>query len=189
MKRLIFNSITLSLPKNIVQFSLGVILFRFLIGVPDVYITLLSLSAFVIAYSAVYVYNDLADCHEDKKDREKLRWKLVAGGMLSEPQAKILALILAFTGIALSLMISRWFFAMVLAMLFLNFLHSSPYTRFKSGLKRTAINMTAIEFLKYSCGWFALTSDLAKFPFWLILTFSLVYTISYLIYKFKFTEA
>jgi len=51
---------------------------------------------------------------------------------------------------------------------------------------KTTINMTIIEFLKYSTGWFALTSNISKFPFWLIFTFALSYTVSYMIYKFKF---
>jgi 4-hydroxybenzoate polyprenyltransferase len=186
-KKIIFNSITISIPKNIVQFSLGILLYWFVMGIPDLFVAIISLAGFLLAYSYVYVYNDLVDYHEDKKDAEKIKWKLVAGGMLSERAAKILALIFVITGLSVSLLVSQWFFLMVAGMLFLNFLHSSPYTRFKRGLKKTAVNMTAIEFLKFSCGWFALTSDIAKFPFWLVFVFSIVYTASYLIYKFKFT--
>ncbi len=187
LKKLLFNSITISIPKNTVQFSLGIILYWFIIGVPDFFIASASLVIFLIAYSSVYVYNDLVDYHEDKKDSEKLKWKLVAGRMISEKAAKILTSFFALTGLLLSFFISKWFFVMILGMLFLNFLHSSPYTRFKKGIKRTTINMTIIEFLKYSCGWFALTSDLTTFPLWLVVAFSLVYTTSYLVYKFKFT--
>jgi len=186
MKRALFNSITISLPKNIVQFSLGVILYWFLIGTPNTHITLLALFGFLLAYSSVYLYNDIVDYKEDKKDMEKLKWKLVAGGHLGANSAKALALFFAGFGLLISFLVSKWFFIMILAMLFLNFLHSSPYTKFKKGLHRTTVNMTAIEFLKFSCGWFALTTDLTKFPFWLIFAFSVVYTTSYLIYKFKF---
>lgn len=186
IKGLLFNSITISLPKNIVQFSLGVILFWFLVGLPDVFIVLLSLAGFLVAYSSVYLYNDMIDYEEDRKDSEKIKWKIVAGGMLNPRQAKILTLISAFTGILLSLMVNRWFFLIILAMLLLNYLHSSPHIKFKKGMRKTAVNMTAIEFLKYSCGWFALTADISKFPFWLIMTFAVVYMASYLIYKFRF---
>lgn len=186
LKELLFNSITISLPKNIVQFSLGVILFWFLIGVPDVYTTLLSLAGFLVAYSSVYLYNDVVDYEEDKQDNEKIKWKIVAGSILNATQAKILTLISAFTGLFLSLMVNKWFFLIILAMLLLNFLHSSPRTKFKKGMRKTAVNMTVIEFLKYSCGWFALTTDISRFPFWLIMTFAVVYMASYLIYKFKF---
>ncbi|MEE9323354.1 MAG: UbiA family prenyltransferase [Candidatus Aenigmarchaeota archaeon] len=187
MKRALFNSITISLPKNIVQFSLGIILYWVIFGIPDTYITLLALCAFLISYSSVYMYNDLVDHKEDRKDREKLKWKLVAGGNISMNSAKVSALFLAVFGLAISFLVNRWFFIMVVGMLFLNFLHTSPYTRFKKSLRKTAVNMTVIEFLKFSCGWFALTTNLMRFPFWLILAFSVVYTTSYLIYKFKFT--
>jgi len=185
-KKFFFNSITISLPKNIVQFLLGIILFWFFIRIPDINITLLSMFAFLTAYSAVYVYNDIVDYEEDVKDSEKRKWKLVAGNMISLKWAKTLLVLFIVSGLGISLIISKWFFIMVVAMLILNFLHSSPYTKFKKNLRRTAVNMTAIEFLKYSCGWFALTSDISQFPFWVILDFSLVYMASYLIYKFKF---
>jgi hypothetical protein len=48
------------------------------------------------------------------------------------------------------------------------------------------VNMTAIEFLKYSSGWFALTSNLSLFPFWLVMCFALIYSGVYLVYKFRF---
>ncbi len=185
-KKILFNSVTISLPKNIVQFSLGIILYIFVIGMPDAYIVLLSLAGFLIAYSSVYLYNDLVDFEEDKKDTEKMKWKLVAGGMISAGVAKMLTILFVAAGLGISFAVNRWFFLMVLAMLFLNFLHSSPYTRFKKGLYRTSVNMSAIELLKFSCGWFALTSDIVKFPFWLMLAFSVVYTTSYIVYKFKF---
>jgi len=186
MKAIIFNSITISLPKNIVQFSLGVLLYWFMIGVPDVYVTIVALLGFLLAYSSVYLYNDAIDYEEDKKDNEKLKWKLVASDHLSVRSAKMIALVFAVTGLTVSLFIGRWFFIINAGMLFFNFLHSHPRIRFKKQLKKTAVNMTIIEFLKFSCGWFALTSNLTKFPFWLIVAFSAVYTSSYLIYKFGF---
>jgi len=186
IKKVLFNSITISLPKNMVQFLLGIILFWFLLGIPDIFLTLASLTAFLISYSAVYVYNDIVDHEEDRKDAEKRKWKLVAGDMINLKQAKIILAIFIVAGMGLSFFISKWFFLMIAAMLFLNLLHSSPRARFKKSLRKTSVNMTAIEFLKYSCGWFALTSDISKFPFWIIMAFSLVYMASYLIYKFKF---
>jgi 4-hydroxybenzoate polyprenyltransferase len=128
----------------------------------------------------------VVDCNEDKKDREKIKWKIVAGGMLSATQAKTLTVVFASTGLFLSFMVNKWFFLIILAMLLLNFLHSSPQTKFKKSMRKTAVNMTAIEFLKYSCGWFALTTDISRFPFWMMMTFAVVYMASYLIYKFKF---
>lgn len=185
-KKLLFNSVTISLPKNIVQFFLGIILYCFVMGQPDISIILVSMAGFLLAYSSVYLYNDLVDFEEDKKDSEKIKWKLLAGGMIGEGTAKILTLLFAMAGLMISFVVNKWFFLMVLAMLALNLLHSSPHTKFKKGLYKTAVNMTIIEFLKFSCGWFALTADILKFPFWLMLAFSVVYTTSYMIYKFKF---
>jgi len=187
MKKWLFNSVTISLPKNTVQFSLGVVLYWIIFGMPDIYATALALTGFLTAYSSVYLYNDMVDHKEDKKDTEKLKWKPIASGHLNIHHSRYLTIIFAFTGLLLSFLAGRWFFILVLLMLILNILHSSPLTRFKKSLRKTALNMTAIEFLKFSCGWFALTSDLTKFPFWLILAFSIVYTASYLIYKFKFS--
>ncbi|MBN2042171.1 MAG: UbiA prenyltransferase family protein [Candidatus Aenigmarchaeota archaeon] len=184
--KILFNSITISLPKNIIQFLLGVILFWFVIGVPDTYITLIAMAGFIITYSCVYLFNDIFDYKEDMGDKEKMKWKPIASGHLHIEHAKGLALAFAFVGMVISFFVNEWFFAIMVIMLFLNMLHSSPLTKFKKGLYKTTINMTAIEFLKYSCGWFALTTNISRFPFWLILAFSVVYTTSYIIYKFKF---
>ena len=72
-------------------------------------------------------------------------------------------------------------------LLFLNFLHSHPRIKLKKKLIPTTVNMTVIEFLKYSSGWFAFTSDLSRFPFWIMLTFSVVYATIYIVYKFRFS--
>ena len=40
--------------------------------------------------------------------------------------------------------------------------------------------------IKYSGGWFALTADISKFPALLVLLFSVIYTLCYKTYKFRF---
>jgi 4-hydroxybenzoate polyprenyltransferase len=126
------------------------------------------------------------DFKEDRKDKEKAKWKFVAGGILTPRTANTLAIIFLISGLSVSFFVNKWFFLIMVTLIFLNFLHSLPLTKFKKNLNKTSINITVIEFLKYSCGWFALTSNLYLLPFWLILTFSIVYTTSYIIYKFKF---
>jgi 4-hydroxybenzoate polyprenyltransferase len=175
-----------SLPKNTIQFFLGFTLFFLIMGTFDPAVLALSLFGFLVTYSAVYFYNDIVDYHDDLKDTEKKDWKLVAGGALSRKSAAAIGMACAVVGLYASLLVSGWFFLMMAALLFLNFLHSSPYTRLKKRIAPTAANMTAIEFIKYSSGWFAFTGDLTRFPFWIILTFSLVYATIYLVYKFKF---
>lgn len=185
-KKIFFNSITISLPKNVIQFLLGIILYWLITGIPDTYVTLTALAGFLITYSAVYLYNDVIDYREDMLDKEKRKWKLVAGGGLTVGSAKLLTILCVVAGLSISFLVSRWFFIIMMGMLFFNLLHSSPYTKFKKKLYKTTFNMTIIEYLKYSSGWFALTSNISMFPFWLILAFSIVYTTSYIIYKFKF---
>jgi 4-hydroxybenzoate polyprenyltransferase len=184
--KILFNSITASLPKNTIQFLFGVLLFWIIIGTFEVFFAILGLTSFVIAYSSVYMYNDVVDHKIDKKDKEKVKWKLIASGDLSVKKAKCLSVALAATGLSLSFFINKWFFLIVIALLLLNFLHTSPRTRFKGSVTKTSINMTAIEFLKYSTGWFALTSNISSFPFLLVLSVSLIYTTGYMLYKFRF---
>jgi 4-hydroxybenzoate polyprenyltransferase len=186
LRNLLYNSITISLPKNAVQFFLGTVLFWLIMGIPNPVATVAALTGFLLTYSSVYLLNDIVDHKEDMKNREKLKWKLVAGKMIGIRKALILSMILLFSGLSVSLYVSRWFFIIMLLLIFLNSLHSSPWTRFKRSLPKTSVNMTAIQFLKFSTGWFALTSNISEFPFWLILGFSIVYTTSYVIYKFGF---
>lgn len=186
LKNLLYNSITISLPKNAVQFFLGTVLFWLIIGIPNPLTTIVALTGFLLTYSSVYLLNDIVDHKEDLKSREKLKWKLVAGKMIGIRKALILSLLLLFSGLSVSLYVSRWFFIIMALLIFLNFLHSSPWTKFKKSLPKTSVNMTIIQFLKFSTGWFALTSNISEFPFWLILGFSIVYTASYIIYKFGF---
>ncbi|UCD03007.1 MAG: UbiA prenyltransferase family protein [Candidatus Aenigmatarchaeota archaeon] len=186
LKNILYNSVTVSLPKNIIQFFLGFVLYWLVFGSFDVFTLGIALAGFLLAYSAVYFFNDVIDYEEDKRDEDKRGWKLVACGILTKRGACILGCSFALAGLILSSLVNGWFLGIMLTLLFLNFLHSSPYTKLKRRVIPTTINMTAIEFLKYSIGWFAFTGDLLRFPFWIIMTFSLVYTGIYLIYKFRF---
>jgi len=184
-KSIIYNSVTVSLPKNVAQFLLGAVLFWVVYGSLNIWAAV-ALVAFLMAYSSVYFFNDITDCEDDRCDEEKKEWKLVASGKLSKREAGAAGALLLAGGISLSALVNGWFLVIMLALIFLNFLHSSPYIRLKKRMSAAAANITAIEFLKYSCGWFALTSDLTNFPFWLILCFSLIYSAVYLAYKFRF---
>jgi len=186
VRSLVYNSVTVSLPKNAVQFMLGVVLFWLVTGSFSAPVVLAALSAFLLAYSSVYLFNDIADFEDDRKDGDKRVWKLVASGMLSKRGAAALGAALLLSGGWLAGMVNGWFLALIVALVFLNFLHSSPQVRLKKRKATTAVNMTAIEFLKYSSGWFALTPDLVTFPFWLIMCFSLIYTAIYMAYKLRF---
>lgn len=186
LRNLLYNSVTVSLPKNIVQFSLGIVIFWLVFGSVDFGAAAIALVSFLLAYSSVYFFNDITDSEEDRSDTEKRGWKLVADGRLSKKAAGMIGLSLLASGFVLSSFTNGWFILLLAMLIFLNVLHSSPYIRLKKRMSAAAVNLTAIEFLKYSSGWFALTSNLAAFPIWLILTFSLIYSAIYLIYKFRF---
>ncbi len=185
-RNFVYNSITVSLPKNTIQFFLGAVLFWIIFGTINIITALAAFLAFILTYSSIYLYNDIVDYKEDRKDKEKLKWKLIAGNKISLEKAMILSLVFVVSGLAISFFINKWFVLILCGLLFLNFLHSSPFTKFKKSMYKTTVNMTLIEYLKYSIGWFALTPNISKFPFWMILGFAVVYTTSYLIYKFKF---
>ncbi len=186
LRSFVYNSVTVSLPKNIVQFLLGIVIFWLVYGSLDFLAASVALASFVLAYSSVYFFNDITDREEDRDDADKKGWKLVANGRLGKRAAGILGAAFLASGFALSAFTNGWFILLLGILIFLNILHSSPYIRLKKSMPATAANITAIEFLKYSSGWFALTSNLTAFPFWLILTFSLIYSAIYLIYKFRF---
>ncbi|MBL7205999.1 MAG: UbiA family prenyltransferase [Candidatus Aenigmarchaeota archaeon] len=187
-KCLAYNSVTVNLPKNVIQFSLGFVLYWVTFGVFNPLIFIISISSFLLAYSSVYLFNDIMDFEDDKEDLEKSKWKLLVSGRLSIRGAMSLYILLLLLGTGISVFVSKWFTLILLGMVFLNFLHSSNVTRLKKSIPKTSVNMTLIEFLKYSAGWFAFTSDLSKFPFWLMLCFSIAYTVVYIFYKFKFTR-
>ena len=187
MMKLIYNSITISLPKNIIQFLLGIVLFWMVFGTLSIATTILAMVGFVLTYSSIYMFNDIIDAKEDKKDPEKKKWKLIASGDLSVEGAMSTYVLLIVSGMLVSLLVSQLFAIMMLVLLFLNFLHSSTYIHLKKSMYKTSANLTLIEFIKYSSGWFALTTNLVLFPFWLVLMLSVAYTISYIVYKFRFT--
>jgi 4-hydroxybenzoate polyprenyltransferase len=185
-RNIFYNSVTVSLPKNTIQFFLGFVLYLLTFGGVDPVSIGVALCAFLLTYSTVYFFNDIVDCEEDIKDDDKREWKLIASGSMSRRTAGIAAFLCMVAGLYLSALVSGWFLLIMMALLLLNFLHSSPYIRLKKKITTTAANMTAIEFLKYSSGWFAFTTDLSSFPFWIIMLFAVVYSGIYLVYKFRF---
>ena len=187
-KGVLFNSITVNLPKNIVQLLFGSAVFCAVFGFAGINWTglLLAIAGLSLAYSSVYMYNDIIDREEDAKDPDKRAWKLIANGSLSADGAMSAYVVLVILGLLASFTVSWIFGAMVSALLFLNFLHSSPGIRLKKRRLPTLANITIIEFIKYSLGWFALTSEAASLPVMFILMFAVIYTAGYMAYKFGF---
>jgi hypothetical protein len=186
MKKIAYNSITINLPKNIFQLLFGVAIFVVAFGMPDLAKLALAIASLGIAYSSVYILNDIMDKEEDAKDPDKLPWKHIANGTISVEMAVCLYALAAIAGMWLSFLVNAVFGSMMALLLLLNILHSSPRIRLKKMKGPTIANMTAIEFMKYSMGWFALTSDTSRFPVFFVLMFAVIYTMGYMAYKFKF---
>ncbi len=186
IKKILYNSVTVNLPKNIVQLLLGAVLFAAVFGIIDFAKLIMAIAGLSLAYSSVYMYNDIMDREEDSMDPEKRAWKPIANHSLSIDNAISIYALLLMSGVLVSFLVNTAFGAMMVALLFLNFLHSSPFIKLKKKKLRTIVNITLIEFIKYSSGWFALTSNISRFPLLLVLMFSVIYSAGYMAYKFRF---
>lgn len=186
LRKVLYNSITVNLPKNIVQLLLGAVLYAFIFGVINPVQLVLAVIGLSLSYSSVYMFNDIMDREEDAADPQKRGWKHVANGSLRLEGAVSIYALLLMSGLLVSFFVNYVFGAMMVALLFLNFLHSAPGIRLKKRKFPTIANITLIEFIKYSSGWFALTANVTKFPLWLVLMFAVIYSAGYMAYKFKF---
>ncbi len=188
IRNVFVNSITINMPKNILQFFIGVVFYFVFFGNMNPLLVIFSCVAFLVSYSAVYVYNDIIDAEDDARHPVKRKWKLVASGLINKRQGMFLYVGLASFGLFMSFFVNVYFFIISAMLIFLNLLHSSPKIYLKKDAKKALVNMTAIEFLKYSMGWFALTSNISLFPFWVIFFLALSYNIGYFIYKSDFKK-
>jgi len=186
IKKVFYNSVTVNLPKNIVQLLLGAVLYAAIFGVIDPVKLVLAAVGLGLSYSSVYMFNDIMDREEDAMDAQKRSWKLVANGSLRLEGAVSIYALLLLAGLLVSFFVNYLFGVMMAALVFLNFLHSVPGIRLKKRKLPTVFNITVIEFIKYSSGWFALTANVTKFPLWLVLMFAVIYSAGYIAYKFKF---
>lgn len=170
-----------NLTKNLLQYLVGGILY-FVLFNNFSWGFILGLVGFLIAYHSVYQFNDLMDYKEDKKNKFKLKTKSLVRGEISREDVESYSFLFVVIGLCICFFVNRLFGLLVTIILFLNFLHSSSFIKLKKS-KLLIPNLFVIEFIKYSLGWFALTSSLLDFPFFLILSFSLVYVIGYIYWK------
>jgi 4-hydroxybenzoate polyprenyltransferase len=150
----------------------GFSLFNFLIG----------LAGFLIAYNAVYQFNDLVDYEEDKKDEMRKYCKPLVTGELKKGQIKAYGILCLLIGLPICFFVSVLFGFLVVIALFLNFLHSSPFIRLKKS-KLVLLNLFFVEFIKFSLGWFAISTIIDNFPYIFIALLSTFYLITYVYYK------
>ncbi|MBU0898441.1 MAG: UbiA family prenyltransferase [Nanoarchaeota archaeon] len=185
-KNFVYNSISMSLPKNIVQFLVGVILFTMIFGYLNIGLTLLGLVGFVLSYSSIYLLNDIKDAEEDRKDEMKLKWKMIANGTLSIKKAIVLYFVLIISGLSISFLVNSWFALMMITLIAVNIFYS--VLKVKRCMPIASVFLLVMQFLKFSTGWFVLTTSLTLFPFWLVMTLALAYTAIFVGYKLKFKK-
>src|SRR4030042_4040910 len=87
LKNVLYNSVTVSLPKNIIQFFLGFVLYWLIFGAFDAAVLMIALAGFLLSYSSIYFLNDIVDFEDDRHDKDKMGWKLVAKGAMSKKTA------------------------------------------------------------------------------------------------------
>lgn len=179
-----------NLAKNLLQFFIGIATFFAIFGRIDLIKTILGCISFIISYSAIYPYNDIIDAEEDKRKKWKLNYKPIASGILNIKEAVTSQFFLFSLGIGISMFVSKWYSLLLISLLILNFLYSSPMTRkfFKKNKIGMILITFVIQYLKFSSGWIAMTTNLVLFPFWFINLLALAYTFSFLIYKINLVK-
>ena len=65
---LVYNSAALNVPKNVMQFIFGVLLFTMAGGNYNVLTCIMAASGLSIGLGAIYLFNDLTDVKEDKNN-------------------------------------------------------------------------------------------------------------------------
>ncbi|MBD3311982.1 hypothetical protein GF352_00805 [archaeon] len=177
------DSITVNTPKNAIQYLIGFSIYLLVYGSFEPFKFILGLASFLITYAAIYPYNDLMDYEVDKKDKFKQDYKALVRGDMSEKTAITLAFGLPIIGLLLASLVSFSYTLLLILLLFLNFLYSSPYTRLKDRMGWALVLMFFMQLIKYTIGWFTFTTEVVTLPSWIVLTFTFAYLTSYVLYK------
>ncbi|NYT03241.1 MAG: UbiA family prenyltransferase [Candidatus Methanofastidiosa archaeon] len=188
-RAIVYNSATLNAPKNILQFLFGVVIYTSLTGDYDILKILGAASGLSMGLGAIYLFNDLTDYEEDRKNQMKISWKAIANGSVSVQTAKYLIIILSILGTLFSFLSGTNFFVIFVAIIALNLLYSYPAIRLKSHKNSSLIVITLIQILKFSSGWFLFTNSLEGFPSPFVISLSVGYALLFLYYKNNTTNA
>ena len=176
------HSQNLNFIKNSFQFIIGSALFFATMNGFSLSNFFIGLIGFVLSYHSVYSLNDLMDYYDDKKDDMRKHFKPLVNGKTKRTHMEAYSFLYLVIGLPLCFFVSTLFGFLVVISLLLNFLHSSPFIR----LKKTRFvlpNLFFIEFIKFSLGWFALSSYVNNFPFLFVAFLSTVYVLIYTYYK------
>ena len=180
------NSLAINSVKNLAQFAVGfgltVATFGYVFDLQRVVLAALSL---LFIYLASYLYNDITDLAEDKKDPFKLRFKPLARGELKVETAKKLMGVLYALGFALAFFLGQEFLIIVAMISMLNFVYSSPYIRYKNDDFTFTVSIFLMEFFKFTAGWLGGVGSFEKFPLVFVASISLLYIVFGRAYKKK----
>ncbi|NPV51246.1 MAG: UbiA family prenyltransferase [Candidatus Methanofastidiosum sp.] len=188
-RAIVYNSATLNAPKNILQFLFGVVIYTSLTGDYNILKIVVAASGLSMGLGAIYLFNDLTDYEEDRKNQMKISWKAIANGSISVQTAKYLIIILSILGTLFSFLSGTNFFVIFVAIIALNLLYSYPAIRLKSHKNSSLIVITLIQILKFSSGWFLFTNNLEGFPYPFVVSLSVGYALLFLYYKNNTTNA
>ena len=172
-----------NLIKNAIQFTLGSIFYFLTFGTFNFFNFLIGLIGFLIAYHSVYQFNDLIDYEEDRKNKIKIYYKPLPSREINRKHIESYSFLFMLVGLAISFSLNIYFGLLISFILFLNFLHSSPFTRLKKSKFLVLPNLFIIEAVKYSLGWLVMSFSLLNFPFFLIIGLSTVYLAGYIYCK------
>lgn len=180
----LFSVYKINLIRNMFQFSIGSVLYFVINNSFDIAKFFVGIAGFLIAYQSVYFFNDLMDYEQDRKDKDKSKIKMFISGKVKKDTGISMMFLFVILGLSLCFIVDQIFGLLVVACLFLNFLHSSNLTTVKKS-SFLIPNMFVLEFIKYSLGWFVFSLKIYNFPFFIISLSSAAYVIAYILYKRK----
>jgi hypothetical protein len=182
--KLIYLLYPSAFPRNILQYTLGALLFYLTNNHFSLPLFFLGLAAFLFSYAFVYTLNDLLDYKHDVKNPLKRKWKLyikapLVSGYVSKEKWLCFSVGVFLIGLILASFVNHFFLVLILILIGLNILHSAPKLEVR---KRTWVlvpNMILMQLLKWSTGWFAQGVEISSLPIFFLLTISSVYAWSY----------
>ena len=163
--------------KNSLQYFFGIALYVLSNGGSNLTLSKISIGlfSFLLFYVAIYLYNDLIDYDLDRKNVFRSNIKALARGSINKKTAKMLIYTCMIVGLSLSLLINKAHILALITIGIFNFFYSSPYTKLKDNALTFPMTLVAIQFLKFSIGWLALTSSLSGLPLLYVTSLSFFY--------------
>ena len=190
----LFRNLTDNIPKNIGLYSVGVMLLLLFHITIDLLQILLGLLAFLVAYSSIYVLNDLYDIEDDRKDERKVLRKPLAQGVVIRKDAVMIFISFLILGLLFSIFLNLLFFCVISSLIFINLIYSIPLTNIRNqrlkdvrskSLKHTTVGLPLVilmQLLKIFLPW-TISTQVMEFPVLFAIGFSLIYAILFKGYK------